>query len=416
MSSGSHHRHRHRRRPSCSAPSCSSRRPAAPTCAAPARCRARPASATRTPRSTCRRAPTGRDVERAAVASRSTAVVKADDLAAVPWVPPDPEAIGVSRRMFFNRAYVSLMGLGVGGFAAAVVRRLPVADRQGRRLRRQGQRRQDRRHHPQHPPQQRLLLPARGAHLDHRLPGRRAAEGQAGVPAAVLLPGMEAGIAALYQKCPHLGCRVPNCASSQWFECPCHGSQYNRVGEKKAGPAPRGMDRFIVSVSGSGDVTIDTLGGAALPGPADRHQHHRPRGRGSPLHHRRTLTHMLAANTTALAYILLVILVIGFIVVRVREPQPGRDPSWARRSSWPPTAGRTTTTKSSRAPGSSGCSSSACCSSSSASSACRCTGCSSPLARRVRSRTPTSGPSGGARICSRPPPTAASTAPAATAA
>ena len=58
---------------------------------------------------------------------------------------------------------------------------------------------------------------------------------------------MKAGIDALYQKCPHLGCRVPNCDTSQWFECPCHGCQYNRVGEKKGGPAPRGMDRFAVT-------------------------------------------------------------------------------------------------------------------------------------------------------------------------
>ena len=60
---------------------------------------------------------------------------------------------------------------------------------------------------------------------------------------------MENGVIALYQKCPHLGCRVPQCVSSQWFECPCHGSQYNRVGEKKGGPAPRGMDHFAVTVS-----------------------------------------------------------------------------------------------------------------------------------------------------------------------
>jgi len=25
----------------------------------------------------------------------------------------------------------------------------------------------------------------------------------------LLLPGMEAGVVALYQRCPHLGCRVP---------------------------------------------------------------------------------------------------------------------------------------------------------------------------------------------------------------
>jgi cytochrome b6-f complex iron-sulfur subunit len=75
---------------------------------------------------------------------------------------------------------------------------------------------------------------------------------------ATLIPGLEAGLVALYQKCPHLGCRVPECKSSQWFECPCHGSQYNRVGEKKAGPAPRGMDHFAITIGGDGTVTIDT--------------------------------------------------------------------------------------------------------------------------------------------------------------
>jgi cytochrome b6-f complex iron-sulfur subunit len=68
---------------------------------------------------------------------------------------------------------------------------------------------------------------------------------------------MELGLVALYQKCVHLGCRVPWCKSSQWFECPCHGSKYNRVGEKKGGPAPRGLDRFPVSVAG-GQVVVDT--------------------------------------------------------------------------------------------------------------------------------------------------------------
>ena len=59
---------------------------------------------------------------------------------------------------------------------------------------------------------------------------------------------MEAGYTALYQKCVHLGCRVPECKTSQWFECQCHGSQYNRNGEKKGGPAPRGLDRFPLTV------------------------------------------------------------------------------------------------------------------------------------------------------------------------
>ncbi len=82
--------------------------------------------------------------------------------------------------------------------------------------------------------------------------------------AAGVEQGFEAGVVALYQKCPHLGCRVPNCVSSQWFECPCHGSQYNQVGEKRGGPAPRGMDRFAVTVN-DGVLTVNT--GAIIQGP-----------------------------------------------------------------------------------------------------------------------------------------------------
>ncbi len=68
---------------------------------------------------------------------------------------------------------------------------------------------------------------------------------------------MAGGLMALYQKCPHLGCRVPFCESSEWFECPCHGSKYNRAGEYKLGPAPRGMDRFKITLEGD-VVKVDT--------------------------------------------------------------------------------------------------------------------------------------------------------------
>ena len=44
---------------------------------------------------------------------------------------------------------------------------------------------------------------------------------------------------------------------------PCHGSQYNQAGEKKAGPAP-GMDRFATAVSG-GKLSVDT--GLVIQGP-----------------------------------------------------------------------------------------------------------------------------------------------------
>ncbi|HSJ51589.1 MAG TPA: Rieske 2Fe-2S domain-containing protein [Actinomycetota bacterium] len=73
------------------------------------------------------------------------------------------------------------------------------------------------------------------------------------------------GVMPLYQRCVHLGCRVPFCRQSQWFECPCHGSKYNTAGEYKLGPAPRGLDRFRVEVTDAGDVLVDTS--EVVPGP-----------------------------------------------------------------------------------------------------------------------------------------------------
>ncbi len=64
-------------------------------------------------------------------------------------------------------------------------------------------------------------------------------------------------ITALYWKCTHLGCRVPWCDTSGQFECPCHGSVFNRAGDYRAGPAPRGLDRFPIEIQ-DGIVLIDT--------------------------------------------------------------------------------------------------------------------------------------------------------------
>lgn len=69
---------------------------------------------------------------------------------------------------------------------------------------------------------------------------------------------------ALYRKCVHLGCSVPHCSTSMLFECPCHGSKYKLSGEYHAGPAPRGLDRFPIEVTG-GKVIVDT--GARQDGP-----------------------------------------------------------------------------------------------------------------------------------------------------
>jgi cytochrome b6-f complex iron-sulfur subunit len=81
-------------------------------------------------------------------------------------------------------------------------------------------------------------------------------EGNGEVSQPVDDPGPE--VLALWRKCPHLGCQVPQlCERSQWFECLCHGSKYTILGEKRDGPAPRGMDSFAVNFA-DGTYTVDT--------------------------------------------------------------------------------------------------------------------------------------------------------------
>jgi len=79
------------------------------------------------------------------------------------------------------------------------------------------------------------------------------------------IPLADLSILALWRKCPHLGCQVPQlCDQSQWFECLCHGSKYSVLGEKRDGPAPRGMDRFPVAAV-DGAYVVNT--GEVIDGP-----------------------------------------------------------------------------------------------------------------------------------------------------
>ncbi len=207
---------------------------------------------------------TGRDVER--TASRDLAVPSKDIVpltptTPVPWVPPDPETLGVTRRQFLNRSIVNVMGFsltafglsciaflwpsGTGGFGSKIrIGKISdiktnIEDGQGFA----------------YYPEARMWAT--------EYPSEALDKARKVYPAA-LLPALEAGIVPLYQRCVHLGCRVPQCLTSQWFECPCHGSQYNRVGEKKGGPAPRGLDRFTPTIEDD-VLTVDT--GTIILGP-----------------------------------------------------------------------------------------------------------------------------------------------------
>jgi cytochrome b6-f complex iron-sulfur subunit len=204
---------------------------------------------------------TGREVEAAA---RGTDLVKAAPAEVAPFVAPDPEALGVSRRMFFNRTAVTLMGASVGAFGASVLAFLWKGAEGGFGSKIAAGRVDDVVKNIRANDGFFYMAEARAWITEYPKGSLGQAQAVYGSQAAVY-NGMEAGVVALYQKCPHLGCRVPECKSSQWFECQCHGSQYNRVGEVKGGPAPRGMDRFGVSVN-NGQLTIDT--GAVFAGPA----------------------------------------------------------------------------------------------------------------------------------------------------
>jgi cytochrome b6-f complex iron-sulfur subunit len=83
------------------------------------------------------------------------------------------------------------------------------------------------------------------------------------------------GVMVVFQKCAHLGCRVPYCPTSHWFECPCHGSKYNSAGERQPGsPAPAGLWRFALDIQG-GQVMVDTSARLAQP-PAGTDTIHQP--------------------------------------------------------------------------------------------------------------------------------------------
>lgn len=200
----------------------------------------------------------GRDLEKSVALERRKGGVEAVEAAEIePWTPPDPELIGVNRRQFFNRSMIGLMGMSIGTFGATTLAFLWPQETAGfggkifigsvdevEALIDGGV-----------PAPGFSYFPEARCYVQ-RYPADRV-DAARDIYTASVVAGMELGYVALFQKCPHLGCKVPECGTSQWFECPCHGSQYNGVGEKKAGPAPRGMDLFPIEIS-NGEMFIDT--------------------------------------------------------------------------------------------------------------------------------------------------------------
>ncbi|MGI9594799.1 MAG: ubiquinol-cytochrome c reductase iron-sulfur subunit [Acidimicrobiales bacterium] len=207
---------------------------------------------------------TGSAIEAAARAERSGELVSAESSPPVVYVPPDPETLGVTRRQFLNRGIVAMFGLGLAAFGAAVLAQLWPQPTEGFGAKINVGKVPDIKDAIVagggffYFPQGRMWL------TEYPTNALAKAESTYSFYPQVS-SGLENGVVALFQTCPHLGCRVPDCQTSQWFECPCHGSQYNQVGEKKGGPAPRGMDRFPMEVTAGGDLLVDT--GNVIQGP-----------------------------------------------------------------------------------------------------------------------------------------------------
>ena len=67
----------------------------------------------------------------------------------------------------------------------------------------------------------------------------------------------DGGFLALWHRCTHLGCTVPWRQEEDRFNCPCHSSIFDAVGNVESGPAPRPMDLFPIEIIDD-EVIIDT--------------------------------------------------------------------------------------------------------------------------------------------------------------
>lgn len=79
----------------------------------------------------------------------------------------------------------------------------------------------------------------------------------------VLVVSDARGVAAISLVCSHLGCIVSRTEGG--FSCPCHGSSFDAEGRAVAGPAPRGLAWYDVSLAVDGRLVVDA-GREVAPG------------------------------------------------------------------------------------------------------------------------------------------------------
>jgi cytochrome b6-f complex iron-sulfur subunit len=165
---------------------------------------------------------------------------------------------GMSRRDFFRKSWLASMGVGLGGFGLASVQFLWPSLAGGFGSKINLGTKEDLLDKLDAAPGGVLYFAEARTYLVTYKP----VDGQESFYELARPKDLE--LLAIYQKCAHLGCKVPHCETSNWFECPCHGSRYNKAGEYRFGPAPRGLDHFPI-VEDGGAIIVDTF--ARIPGP-----------------------------------------------------------------------------------------------------------------------------------------------------
>jgi cytochrome b6-f complex iron-sulfur subunit len=153
----------------------------------------------------------GRAVERSVELERSgggTLVVTAPPAPPAPRLPLDDEALGVTRRQFFNRSILTLTGAALATFGASLLAFLWPSLSGGFGSKIKAGKLSDiattwAKGEPFYVPEGRFYL--------NPYPKDAVSKAKSISAYAALIPGYDAGVVALYQKCVHLGCRVPWC-------------------------------------------------------------------------------------------------------------------------------------------------------------------------------------------------------------
>lgn len=74
-----------------------------------------------------------------------------------------------------------------------------------------------------------------------------------------VIRSVDGAFRALTATCPHLRCVVRWVEQERAYVCPCHGSRFNERGRVIAGPAPRSLDWYEITLATDGRLYVNTL-------------------------------------------------------------------------------------------------------------------------------------------------------------